>query len=461
MFGPRLALPAKTVPVPSSSGLCALCVSAFSSLNLSPFNFKLLALFTLRNEGSVVEGSAFNCLSPKSHRITSFAYPHPLTPIESHLCKKQGEGVPAVPPLFLHHLATHRNADNSNLFMRLPYNFRAQRGGCYSQKEEFPLFWRPPYGTPVTGEGTWVTTHHSLLATHSQPLETPTPNGASLYMYVQERPGGPGTQVLDMRRFLIAVASLAVLPAIASAQRGGMGAGMAHPAMAASAPHVAMHASAPTGAHITSQLNSGTHYVSTMRYVRTRSGAIVARPIPHSTASVQRAGSSRQLLSQDMVPGLGFDYPHVAAVHPNGFHDRFRNRQFVGTFIPFFYGGGYYMPFSSDDYVDDPVADPQQADTGQPQATQTAQTAEPERPARQSRDYVPAPQTPSEKEAEQYVFVRRDGTVFFASAYAWENGTLRYITSEGLRHTVTADKLDLNATQQFNEQRGLNFRSPV
>jgi hypothetical protein len=46
-------------------------------------------------------------------------------------------------------------------------------------------------------------------------------------------------------------------------------------------------------------------------------------------------------------------------------------------------------------------------------------------------------------------------------AYAWENGTLRYITSEGLRHTVTADKLDLDATQQFNEQRGLIFRLPA
>jgi hypothetical protein len=84
-----------------------------------------------------------------------------------------------------------------------------------------------------------------------------------------------------------------------------------------------------------------------------------------------------------------------------------------------------------------------------------------DRPAAPSHDYAPAPQTASEREAEQYVFVRRDGTVFFASAYAWENGTLRYITTEGLRHTVTADKLDLNATQQFNEQRGLTFRSPV
>jgi hypothetical protein len=279
-------------------------------------------------------------------------------------------------------------------------------------------------------------------------------------MYVQERPGGPGTQVLTMRRFLIAIASLAVLPVIASAQRGGMGAGMARPAMAASAPHVAMHASSPVGTHATSQVNSGIHSASGIRYVRTRSGAIVARPIQHSTAPVQRTGSGRALLSQDVVPGLGFDYAHVAAIHPHGINNRNRNRQFVGTFIPFFYGGGYSMPFSSDEYVDDPpvAADAQQADTGQQQAAQAADT---DRPARPSRDYVPAEQTAAEQEAEQYVFVRRDGTVFFAAAYAWENGTLRYITSEGLRHTVTADKLDLDATQQFNEQRGLNFRSPV
>ncbi len=278
-------------------------------------------------------------------------------------------------------------------------------------------------------------------------------------MYMQERPGGPGTQVLTMRRFLIAIASLAVLPAIASAQRGGMGAGMARPAMAAPAPHVAMHAAPPVGTHATSQVNSGTHSVSGMRYVRTRSGAIVARPIQHSTAPVQRAGSGRQLLSQDMVPGLGFDYPHLAAIHPNGIHNHNRNRQFVGTFIPFFYGGGYSMPFSSDDYADEapqPMCN-RRIRGSKKRCERFTETALQHRRA----TTLPAPQTDAEKEAEQYVFVRRDGTVFFASAYAWENGTLRYITSEGLRHTVTKDKLDLDATQQFNEQRGLNFRSPV
>jgi hypothetical protein len=43
--------------------LCVLCVSVFSSPNLSPFNFKLLAPFTLSLEGSIVEGSTLNCFS--------------------------------------------------------------------------------------------------------------------------------------------------------------------------------------------------------------------------------------------------------------------------------------------------------------------------------------------------------------------------------------------------------------
>jgi hypothetical protein len=62
---------------------------------------------------------------------------------------------------------------------------------------------------------------------------------------------------------------------------------------------------------------------------------------------------------------------------------------------------------------------------------------------------------------DQFVFVRRDGTVFFAVAYAWEKGTLRYITGQGLRQTLAQDALDLAATRQFNEQRGLIFRSPA
>jgi hypothetical protein len=57
--------------------------------------------------------------------------------------------------------------------------------------------------------------------------------------------------------------------------------------------------------------------------------------------------------------------------------------------------------------------------------------------------------------------VRRDGGLVSAVAYTWENGTLRYVTPEGLRRSMSRDALDLNVTQQFNEQRGLNFRAPT
>jgi hypothetical protein len=304
------------------------------------------------------------------------------------------------------------------------------------------------------------TTHHSPFTTHSFSLETPSQVGASLCMYVQERPGGPGTQVLTMRRFLIAIASLAVLPAIAFAQGRGMMSGMARPAMAAPAAHVAMHASPATGAHVSS---AGHAYAGYPRFVRTRSGAVVPRPAPRVGTPIRTrvpGGSGRVLRSQDVgVPGLGFDYPHFAATHPNGIHDRDRNRRFDSGFFPLFFGGGFGFPLFPDDVEDAPAPDAQAADNGQPEPVQMAPRPGDYEP-RQNRASA-AQAAVAEPESEPYVFVRRDGTLFFANAYAWENGTLRYITPEGLRRTVTSDKLDLHATQQFNEQRGLTFRLPA
>jgi hypothetical protein len=235
---------------------------------------------------------------------------------------------------------------------------------------------------------------------------------------------------------------------------------MARPAVAAPAPHVAMHASPIAGTHISS--GSHTAVAGSSRFVRTRSGTIVVRPSRTGTRNHVTTSSGHVVRSQDVVPGLGFDFAHFAATHPNRNHGKDRNRQFVAGFVPFFSGGGYYMPLFPDDVDDAPAEDAQAVDNGE-------SAPEPVESARRPADYEPRQNRPpaaqavalAEPEVEPYVFVRRDGTVFFATAYAWENGTLRYITSEGLRHTVTADKLDLGATQQFNEQRGLNFRSPA
>jgi len=68
---------------------------------------------------------------------------------------------------------------------------------------------------------------------------------------------------------------------------------------------------------------------------------------------------------------------------------------------------------------------------------------------------------PLPPEQAEYVFVRQDGSLIFAVAYSLINDRLQYVTAEGLRRTIPLNTLDLNATQQFNEQRGVSIRLPA
>ncbi len=155
------------------------------------------------------------------------------------------------------------------------------------------------------------------------------------------------------------------------------------------------------------------------------------------------------------VPGLGFDVPHAAAIAgPGAAGGGFCQQS--PSFFPFF-GGGYYEPSASEVAEQAPPAEDAESEApevpGRARNYQVVQEPAPE-PAVETASAAP-------RDAEEFVFVRRDGTVFFAVAYVWDKGTLRYITNEGLRRSVAKDVLDLDATQQFNEQRGLNFRLPA
>jgi hypothetical protein len=158
------------------------------------------------------------------------------------------------------------------------------------------------------------------------------------------------------------------------------------------------------------------------------------------------------------VPGLGFDYPHFFATHPNFG----RNHRTNGFILPFF-GGGIYVPYPY--YAEPPTYEEQaaaneveaaaQQNSGEPAAGER-NVAEPETGAlRAASSYGPQQAQP------EYVFVRRDGTVFFAVAFTWAGDKLQYVTTEGLRRSVTLDMLDLHATQQFNDQRGIAIRLPA
>ncbi|MBV9888569.1 MAG: hypothetical protein JO119_18650 [Acidobacteria bacterium] len=257
-----------------------------------------------------------------------------------------------------------------------------------------------------------------------------------------------------MRRIgLVAVAVLGLPLAVFAQRAGGSGGGVAVHAGAVSAPVAAARVSAPVGAHPVNHVAVATHMVP---------GGHVRTSSPNRIVTLNPRFGNSNFVSND-VPGLGFDYPHLAAVGPkrgqNGRGFGFRQT------VPFGFGG--YLITSPEIVVENPQAvEEAQAteDQGDLDAEFQAAQAQAYRAGQQSvarQQAVPPPPPAPEPAADpaSYVFVMRDGSMVFAVAYTWENGTLRYVTPEGQRKSVAADSLDVNATTKFNESQGLNFRA--
>jgi hypothetical protein len=262
-----------------------------------------------------------------------------------------------------------------------------------------------------------------------------------------------------IRRYSIVAAIALALPAFAAPQHHG-GGGFAAPA-AGRAIAMASHATPVRGGGRAQFGTQAQARVGTPM-ARTRNGVRINNR--NNRANFGFNGTDFNGTDFQNVPGLGFDYPHLAAVSGNR---RFRNGGFGGGF-PFGFGGGFLwgpsvipedVPIEESQIAgaQSSAADQQEfADDTQPvqrapRRSRSSRQAEPE------ADSAPAPP----RDDEQYVFVRRDGSLVFAVAYSWESGTLRYITPDGLRRSIGRDALDLDATQQFNEQRGLNFHVPA
>jgi hypothetical protein len=272
---------------------------------------------------------------------------------------------------------------------------------------------------------------------------------------------------MTMRRSSLLTAWLAIVPAIVQAQGRGAMPMMAHAPVIA--PHVVMRGVAVAPARVTGAVlgrsPAGSRIVVRNARVHPRTagavGRVTHRPVVRPVTSVNNVNlDDVEEFSEDFVPvpGLGFDIPHLAATQGRRAVGAGRRHGFgFGLSFPFF-GGAVFVPVSS----------PVEEEAPATEVPEEVAVTEPVRPVRRERVQEPAP-TPTveaapaaQHETEEYVFVRRNGTVFFAVAYSWDSGgTLRYVTREGLRHIISADALDLGATQQFNEQRGLNFHLPA
>jgi hypothetical protein len=162
-------------------------------------------------------------------------------------------------------------------------------------------------------------------------------------------------------------------------------------------------------------------------------------------------------------PGLGFDFSHFAAVNGGlGVHERrFRDR--VNAGVPFGFSGFLLSPeviVVDGQQAEAPVAAPE--GNAEANAAIEGDRANAERENLQDQ-FAPVSLGPAApvRDAVEFVFVRRDGSLVFAVGYSWDHGVLHYITRDGLRRSISQDALDMDATQQFNEQRGVSFRTPA
>lgn len=160
------------------------------------------------------------------------------------------------------------------------------------------------------------------------------------------------------------------------------------------------------------------------------------------------------------VPGLGFDFPHLAAIS--------RGLQTTSTIgvhavVPF-------IPILSPGYISPPqvivvqqptpvVVVPQaaQADDSRDPVEETrgrARRAEP----RENLEPATPPQPPPD--VGEFVLVRRDGRLLFAIAFSSDGNKLTYVTREGVRRSLPLSELDSEATVRMNEERGTTLHLP-
>jgi hypothetical protein len=165
------------------------------------------------------------------------------------------------------------------------------------------------------------------------------------------------------------------------------------------------------------------------------------------------------------VPGLGFDFPHLAAIsgaqrNTSFPHFGHNGRHGQGSFVPILFGG--YPYYDSDLGYDQPEQQMVQPSQVQPQIIVIQQPVPAQQQAADSADdtgsvsaTVPAAQPALPiPDVGDFILVRRDGRILFASVFSVVGSQLQYVTPEGIRHSIAISDLDADATQQMNEARG-------
>lgn len=220
----------------------------------------------------------------------------------------------------------------------------------------------------------------------------------------------------------------------------------------------------------------GTRVITTSPSGSTSNGVPVAVTNP---AGVVSGNSVERLLNGSYpAPGLGFDFTHHAAVNRNlgvralidpVTQHRLALERRIRRETPVAVAPAFPVVVNSiqiNVVPQPPVVIIQEPEPPPAQYIEQASYRERSRRA-VPRDAVEdaAPEPPPyfyepQREADELVFIRRDGSLLFAVAFttrpaaAAEGARIVYITREGHRRSVALSELDLDATREMNEARG-------
>jgi hypothetical protein len=168
------------------------------------------------------------------------------------------------------------------------------------------------------------------------------------------------------------------------------------------------------------------------------------------------------------VPGLGFDFPHLAAIggahgHTATTHREHHGRRGQGSFVPILFGG--YPYYYNEPGYDQPEQQAAPQSPPQPQIIVIQLPVPAQQGADSGSDTGNLSGSESESQAAvpirdvgDFILVRRDGRILFASVFSVVGAQLQYVTPEGIRHTLAMSDLDADATQQMNEARGTSVQ---
>ncbi len=181
--------------------------------------------------------------------------------------------------------------------------------------------------------------------------------------------------------------------------------------------------------------------------------------------------SEPSLLSLDVlpirafpVPGLGFDFAHLAALNRNfkvsdfsvlSTVQRLALTQPLTPIVPF------AVPFFSAPtqvivVPPPPVVVVQQASVPAEPVEVVARARPVER-----RESPEASRSPEPLDVSEFVLVRRDGRLVFAVAFSTQGDLLTYVTREGVRRSLPLVELDIETTRRMNEERGTTIHLPA